>query len=365
MEWVEDQLSASWVMHSLVDSSPMWYCGLFRFFNGRVREAVIRPLWSESGIGAAGASRQSIKIITYHRFSKDSSILETQCHYLKNNFQVLSLSNAINLLTTNSPLDSNLLVITVDDGYQDYFTCAASVFLSAQIPVTIFLTSGFLDRECWLWVDQIRWLINHTAEKRLELNLPGGRRRVFDLTSPEKQIITIQTIKQQIKDLAEDQRIEVIDRVTRLLDLRLPKQPPDDYAPLTWMQVRQLAACGVEFGAHTVSHPILSRIRNDAQLRHEICESRRRIEKEIGSPVVHFCYPNGRAGDIGTRVIETVKACGFHSASTLIPGINRANDDLFLLKRIGVEPDLPEPLFRHCLAGSPVDDSSNCNSTKG
>ena len=57
--------------------------------------------------------------------------------------------------------------------------------------------------------------------------------------------------------------------------------------------IERLHAAGVEIGAHTQSHPILSKI-SDADARREIGESKSRLEAIIGAPVTTFAYPNGR-----------------------------------------------------------------------
>jgi len=78
---------------------------------------------------------------------------------------------------------------------------------------------------------------------------------------------------------------------------------------------------GVSFGAHTVTHPILSRVSAE-RARWEIVESKREIEKQIGVTVSTFAYPNGRIGDFDASTKETLKAEGFQSAVTTVFGTN-------------------------------------------
>ena len=59
-------------------------------------------------------------------------------------------------------------------------------------------------------------------------------------------------------------------------------------------QIRSLHNAGMEIGAHTHSHPIMSRL-NDADLRDEILTNKAQLESIIGSRVRTFAYPNGRA----------------------------------------------------------------------
>src|SRR5262249_43066013 len=95
------------------------------------------------------------------------------------------------------------------------------------------------------------------------------------------------------------------------------------------------AASGFELGAHTVNHPILSRIPFE-EARDEILESRRRIEAEVGrcSPV--FCYPNGKTEDYTPAIVEL---CRSHFQAALSTQFGRARPtELFELRRIAPTP---------------------------
>jgi peptidoglycan/xylan/chitin deacetylase (PgdA/CDA1 family) len=61
---------------------------------------------------------------------------------------------------------------------------------------------------------------------------------------------------------------------------------------LSWTQVRQLHEAGVEIGAHTESHPDLTRL-PEARIEAEMTASRMAIEDAIGERVASFAYPFG------------------------------------------------------------------------
>ena len=70
---------------------------------------------------------------------------------------------------------------------------------------------------------------------------------------------------------------------------------------MDWDQVREMQKGGIEFGAHTVHHPILTNIPSE-QAREEIVGSKHRIEEEVGGPVLGFAYPNGQASDLNEKI---------------------------------------------------------------
>jgi peptidoglycan/xylan/chitin deacetylase (PgdA/CDA1 family) len=84
-------------------------------------------------------------------------------------------------------------------------------------------------------------------------------------------------------------------------------------------QVRELLGSGLfELGAHTLTHPDLTRLDAESCAR-EISESRRRLEAVFGVPVKSFAYPFGRYAD---RHVAQVGQAGFTSAVTTEEGID-------------------------------------------
>jgi peptidoglycan/xylan/chitin deacetylase (PgdA/CDA1 family) len=94
-------------------------------------------------------------------------------------------------------------------------------------------------------------------------------------------------------------------------------------------QVRDWLAAGNWIGAHTCTHPRLSKIPRD-RAREEIFSSKRMLEDRFGQPIEHFAYP---FGDYDDAVVEMVREAGFKTACTMDRGVNDRNTDPFRLKR--------------------------------
>lgn len=234
----------------------------------------------------------------------------------------------------------------MDDGYRDFYSNASPVFAEFGIPVTVFLVSNFLDGRQWLWWNELEYAFQRTA---LDLVQWGGRK--YSLVSRELQSSALDAIAEELKGLPNARRIIQHQEILTQLRVDMPKTPPLEHAPLRWDEVRELAAAGVEFGGHSHTHPILSQVESDADLRLEIGGCKTRIEQELQRPVAFFCYPNGRLQDVGTRVEAITSESGYHAAVTTNPGMNTRTEDLLRLRRLSVEPDLPAHYFEELLAG--------------
>ncbi len=79
---------------------------------------------------------------------------------------------------------------------------------------------------------------------------------------------------------------------------------------LTWEQLREMAAHGVEIGSHTRTHPHLPRL-TDQEVDLELRDSRREIEDQLGRPCRVLAYPFGETDD---RIRAAARRAGYAAA---------------------------------------------------
>ncbi|MGQ0655423.1 MAG: polysaccharide deacetylase family protein [Betaproteobacteria bacterium] len=94
-----------------------------------------------------------------------------------------------------------------------------------------------------------------------------------------------------------------------------------------------LHACGMQIGAHTMTHSILAEMPLDAA-REEIVRSRARLEAITGAPVRLFAYPNGKPlRDYRREHAALLRELGFDAALSSARGAAKAGDDVFQIPR--------------------------------
>jgi peptidoglycan/xylan/chitin deacetylase (PgdA/CDA1 family) len=288
--------------------------------------------------------RRGCRILAYHRFPEDRSYLIAQCEHIRRYYQPVSMRRVAESLGTGTPLPNNATAVTVDDGYRDFSTNAQPVFSMYGIPTTVFVVTDFIDGKGWLWFDQVEYIFDHTRCASIqfagrEFNIESDRRRAgYEL-------------RQELKRMRHADLLATLSMLQQQLGVRLPDQPSAEYQPLSWDEIRKLAVDGVEFGSHTRSHPILSKIFEPTELQRQIAGSKKRLDEELGLPTLHFCYPNGTRADFNEEAIAIIKNCGFLTAVTAESGFNYARTDPCQLFRLGVDPSLPPRRFVELLAG--------------
>jgi peptidoglycan/xylan/chitin deacetylase (PgdA/CDA1 family) len=109
-------------------------------------------------------------------------------------------------------------------------------------------------------------------------------------------------------------------------------RPIDHGQFMTWAQLKEMSAAGMDVQAHTLTHPHLRTLPPDEAMK-EIADSKSIIETHLGKPVVAFAYP---FGEYNVSIIDMVKRAGYESAVTLAAGYQQRADELFTLHRIRV-----------------------------
>lgn len=114
-------------------------------------------------------------------------------------------------------------------------------------------------------------------------------------------------------------------------DSSWPGQPPwaAGRPLLGWREARELSAAGLGFGAHTMTHPDLTRV-SPAEAAEEIRGAKDAIQQELGRPVESFAYPYG-AYD---RTVRELAMAHFTVACSTRLGSATARSDAWALPRV-------------------------------
>jgi Polysaccharide deacetylase len=123
---------------------------------------------------------------------------------------------------------------------------------------------------------------------------------------------------------------------------------------MSWSEIREVGALGVQIGSHTVSHPRLYSLSPSA-ITTELRESKQAIEQEIGKSIASLSYPYAfPEQDNGFK--KWLRTCmagaGYASGVTTVIGSAVPLSDHCLLPRIPVNEYDDESLFAAKLEGS-------------
>lgn len=102
---------------------------------------------------------------------------------------------------------------------------------------------------------------------------------------------------------------------------------------LTWRQVAEIQASGIECGAHTHTHPQLD-VLAAPKVREEIVTCKSILEDHLGQRVLSFAYPYGYYTKATQRLVQ---AADYTSACAVKHMMNAASTNPFALTRLMVK----------------------------
>ncbi len=300
---------------------------------GLHHSGLIRPLSCAAGYVRG---RPAFAVLTFHRVNDDgdpffsarsTAIFERQMAYVARAYRVLPLEDLVERARRGG-LPRNALAITFDDGYRDNLTHAAPILAHHGLSATIFLATGFIGTAEVPWFDRVALAFKKTSAPMYAA--PWGK--TLDLSTADGRLSALAQTFDHFTRLSDDGMRRQMDRLLETLDAT--DQKGFKNLMLTWDDVHALRGLGFSIGAHTVNHPILSRVPPERAWK-EILGSRTMIEAACGAPPRAFAYPNGGAEDFTETVKHLVREAGFTCAVTTRFGLNTAATSPWELRRGG------------------------------
>ena len=243
---------------------------------------------------------------------------------------VVRLEDALEVLAGRRTARRDLAVITFDDGYRDVYEHAFPVLREMKLPAVAYVPSAFIGTSNRLPHDRL-WAALKTMEKRnlgpMSVGVGGQHEglllRAFDGAPPPNKVL---------ERLIADNPTPVLYDLSEALEERLRidrSEAPRGQLPMGWEMLREMGAHGIETGAHTADHTVLTNQPLD-EARREIAACKSVLEKGTGRAVRHFAYCNGW---YSAGVAQALRAEGFVSAVTTEDMPNMPGVDPYALKR--------------------------------
>lgn len=294
-----------------------------------------------------------ILVLAYHRVTPDAGIsrcaypamhvsvssFEAQMRTLAAHWKIVSPAALRAILKGDRPLRKNVALVTFDDGYQDNFTHAMPVLIRHRIPATFFLSYAFVERREPFWFDRLAaaaeaWKQQSAVDSALRQGLPAALAAALDMEAPTAA--RLRAAAGCLKKLPDDDRLAALQRLEAAFPLAAGRAEP-----LAWDEVKEMRRYGMDFGAHGVSHGILTQMSPEAVAR-EVATSLAGTAERLGATVEAFAYPNG---DASAAVASLARQAGATLAFTMEPRLNHPHDDPWRLGRFNVCEDTSRSAF--------------------
>jgi peptidoglycan/xylan/chitin deacetylase (PgdA/CDA1 family) len=303
--------------------------------------------------------RDTLTILAYHRVtpmtpgrepmdvelvSATPEAFDWQMQYLRERMNPVSLTQVLEHLRGGTALPPNAAAVTFDDGFADVHEHAFPALRRHEVPATVFVITQNIETGEPFWFERAAWLMATLSPRSLHIEevgeaLPTGNDRAARTRS-------LRRLHAALKSISNPRREQVLAEWEQRF-ARCPERGNHQIGwPMTWNQIREMSAAGIEFGSHTVSHPNLAQLPAE-KLLWELQESKRVLERELQREVPAFAYPFGTRQAYDDGVVTAVRQAGFGLATSYLPGTNWSHAlHRYDLRRIGVELSTTAAQFR-------------------
>jgi peptidoglycan/xylan/chitin deacetylase (PgdA/CDA1 family) len=202
----------------------------------------------------------------YSPFAISPTLFAQQMEYLRqHNYTPITVTRFMEIRAGGEqPLPAKPVLLTFDDGLEDFYTGALPILQQYNFPATLYVVTGFMNGTS-------RWLLSEGEGNR---------------------------------------------------------------PMLSWGQLAEIQAAGVECGGHTQTHPQLDTV-SLARAKDEITQCKKILEDHLGQTIRSFAYPYGYHTN---AVKQAVQDAGYTSACAVKYEMCSENTDRFALKRLMVGP---------------------------
>jgi peptidoglycan/xylan/chitin deacetylase (PgdA/CDA1 family) len=267
-------------------------------------------------------------ILAYHRilykphdFTLDEGVIsvspevfEEEVKYCKKYFSLIDFQQLKDVLESKIILPSNPLIITFDDGYRDNYTYAFPILKKYNVPATIFLTVDYIGTDRVFWWDEVSYYMKNSG---------------YYLKEDVDRVLRL------LKNMSNKERVKKIEELKNKAKIELSV----DRQILNWEEIEEMCNNRIEFGSHTMTHPVLSQLKNKDGVTYEIEKSKEVLEDKLSKEIIAFSYPVGGINAFNEDIKEGVKKAGYYFAVTYTNGINYLNNgiDRYALNRLHLD----------------------------
>ena len=246
----------------------------------------------------------------YNRITVNENNFRAQMIFLKHNYKVLSLDQLLSYEGSE-----NVIAITFDDGFADFYTKAMPILEELELPATVFITTGKLGLKEELWTSEIIRLLYMNDSGRDELYMEVMGNKVYlSIATLEQRAKAYQCIRQI---MMQSSGVEVTQMIQSLRQqLYMDATGREAYHFLSLEQCHHLSKHSlITVGAHTINHVSLGKV-EETVLEYEVKTSIEQLESMMEKKIEYFAYPFGGKSDYSQKTIDLLKRCGIKAAFT-------------------------------------------------
>lgn len=318
----------------------------------------VYPALSKSGC-FCWMSGSGLAVVTYHGIlpagykpidpAFDGNLISAemfrqQLRLLKSHYRIVSPED-VHSWSAGGKLPQRAVLLTCDDGLLNCLTDMLPLLQEEGVQCLFFVTGASADESrTMLWYEELFLILDRVHASRLEFSAEGIALQGSIETRTRRRDFWWDSV-QQLSRLDCGARASFLEKLRICVKSTTPDLKDTSstfcrrYRILTRPELRQLSAAGMSIGAHTLSHPMLSRMPSDLAYG-EVAESRMRLESVLQQQIWAFAYPFGNPQSVTPEVLAMPSKAGYSVAFLNFGGGLGSGLPRFALPRIHVTAEM-------------------------
>jgi peptidoglycan/xylan/chitin deacetylase (PgdA/CDA1 family) len=318
------------------------------------------------------AAPDGVSVVTYHGVQPEgyvpldsaldgnlvsADMLARHLRLLKTNYEVIAPDDFRSWLAGASRLPDRAVLITCDDGLLNVFTDMLPILVNEGVKCLFFVTgASAADTPSALWYEQLFLAVLRAPAGKFHLATPGVQIE-DELGGAHQRRAVWWRIVQRLSQEDGNTRGGFVSAARQMWPGSL--SPEDEASPvplqrrfrlLTPAQLVQLQDAGMTIGAHTMTHPVLSR-QPLPLAQHEISDARSVLESLLARRVWAFAYPFGDSAAVDPQAFVLARDAGFEAGFLNYGGGFCERFDHFAIPRVHVTSTMGLAEFEAHVAG--------------
>ncbi|MEO8819766.1 MAG: polysaccharide deacetylase family protein [Ginsengibacter sp.] len=283
-------------------------------------------------------SKQTSVILLLHRVNPlrdkmwdpmDPELFENILRYIHRKFHVISLNELLFYPPEKS--SKPFAAITFDDGYHDFLDYSFPILKRFNFHSTLFVVTDCIENNTPTWTYLVDYLFENSCKLQLSdfkfPDLPSEFKNGKWLNRDARMNYG-KRFKQYLKWIPSVARKAIINSlIDNFNDVKNP-----DGMMLSWKELGEIKAAGIEIGSHSTTHSTLASIENENELKQELEVSAKILKEKLGTISPVFSYPCGSYNEH----VKTFTQNAGYKAGLAVNGrlYNSSKEDLFEVPRI-------------------------------
>lgn len=302
--------------------------------------------------------RSEVRILAYHRvldsalpdgFQHDPGLIsasregfDRQIAFIKRRFHPISFTRLLDHLDNGTALPPRALLISFDDGYRDNYEIARPILVAHGLSAMFFVCTGHIGSGRPYAYDWLHRMV--CASTASECVMPEIDLHTAMPDTLEQRRTLAWTVLDRLKHLPAHAQLAAIARLQAEWSM-VPDGHGQQRQPMTWDQLRQMRADGMEIGSHGVHHHMLSKLPHDEMVQ-ELRQSKHLLDTELGQDTIALSYPVGGPDAFNESVMQAARDAGYGLACSYTIGtVPRPVPQRYAMERLSIERQMDPDWF--------------------